>query len=623
MTYRRLPLSPRPLPLRALPLFSIAFIALPSYADSSAALDTVVVTATRTAVPSQNLLSSVSVITRDDIEKYNYQTLAQAISALPGVTIANTGGIGKQTSLFLRGTESNHTQIILNGVKLATNEFGAPQLEHIPLNQIERIELVRGPQSALYGSESIGGTIQIFTKKGADTLTPRFSVAYGTHNTKQTNASLSGGSDNSWFNIGLGFNQTDGFNACDGRSATLSIGCFANEPDKDGYLNRNSSIRAGYRFDNSAEIDVFSLYSEGSVHFDGFFNKTEFVQHTYGANVDFNVTDNWSIKTTLSQSRMEAENTGATAASFADNKQNNFSIQNDFNIADKHTFTVGYDFEDDKIQESSDFSQTERDNHAIFAQLLGETGAHDYRLAIRNDDNEQFGGNTTGNAAWGISLNTNLRGYVSYGTAFVAPALIDLYNPDFFGFPTSNPDLKPEKSKSFEIGFTGQYSTISWSTHIYNTKIKDLIALDTFFVPQNISDAEIRGVEFEVSTRLSGIDLNSQISLMNAEDKSGGVNDGNVLPRRAEQTFTFNASKSFGKFSLASKLFVSGKRYDDAANTRRLGGFTTVDVIGAYQLTSDTSLRLKISNLFDKQYETVSGFNTDGTNLLLSINYQP
>ncbi|MBE0439449.1 MAG: TonB-dependent receptor [Gammaproteobacteria bacterium] len=603
--------------IKFLPLALVAITSTSTFAETD--LETVVVTASRTEQSLDNVLSSVSVITRDDIEKYNYQTLAEAISSLPGVTIANTGGIGKQTSLFLRGTESNHTQIILNGVKLATNEFGAPQLEHIPLNQIERIELVRGPQSALYGSESIGGTIQIFTKKGADTLTPRFSVAYGTHNTKQTNAGLAGGSDNSWFNIGLGFNQTDGFNACDGRSATLFIGCFANEPDKDGYLNRNSSIRAGYRFDNDAEIDVFSLYSEGNVHYDGYFNKTEFVQHTYGANVDFNVTANWSIKTTLSQGRMEADNTGATAASFADNKQNNFSIQNNFNIADNHTFTLGYDFEDDKIKESSGFSQTERDNHAVFAQLLGETGAHDYRVAIRNDDNEQFGGHTTGNAAWGISLNNNLRTYVSYGTAFVAPALIDLYYPYGYG----NPDLKPEKSKSFEIGFTGQYSTISWSANIYNTKIKDLIALDTFFVPQNISEAEIRGVEFDVSTQLSGIDLNSQISVMNAEDKSGGVNDGNVLPRRAEQTFTLNASKSFGKFSLASKLFVSGKRYDDAANTRRLGGFATVDVVGAYQATSDTSLQLKLANVFDKQYETVSGYNTDGANVLLSINYQP
>ncbi|MDC9726046.1 MAG: TonB-dependent receptor, partial [Gammaproteobacteria bacterium] len=592
------------------------------FADSSTELESIVVTATRTAISIDKLLSSVSVITREDIDQYNFQSLAEAISSLPGVTIANSGGQGKQTSLFLRGTESNHTQILLNGAKLATNAFGAPQLEHIPLNQIERIELVRGPQSAIYGSESIGGTIQIFTKKRADTLTPSLSVAYGTHNTKQTNTSLSGGSDNAWFNVGLGFNQTDGFNACDGRSATLSIACYANEPDKDGYLNRNSSIQAGYRFDNDAEIDIFSLYSEGTVHYDGYWNKTEFVQHTYGANIGFNITNNWSIKTTLSQGRMETTNTGLLANDFADNKQNNFSIQNDFNITENHTFTVGYDFEDDKIKESSGFTVTERDNHAIFAQLLGETGAHDYRLAIRNDDNEQFGGNTTGNVSWGIRLNDNLRSYISYGTAFVAPSLIDLYDTY-----SGNTNLNPEKSKSFEVGVTGRNESLSWSANAYQTKIKDLIQYKSLGgwsgIMENIAEAKIRGLELEVSTQFSGIDLDSQISLMNAEDQSGGVNNGNVLPRRAEQTFTLNASKSFGKFSLASKLFVSGKRYDDTANTRRLGGFTTVDVIGAYQMTSDTSLKLKISNLFDKQYETVAGYNTDGANLLLSIHYQP
>ena len=142
-------------------------------------------------------------------------------------------------------------------------------------------------------------------------------------------------------------------------------------------------------------------------------------------------------------------------------------------------------------------------------------------------------------------------------------------------------------------------------------------------MPQNISEARIVGLELQAATQLMGINLDSQFSWIDPKDKSGNINDGNVLARRAEHTFTLNAHKSFGDFSLASKVFVSGRRFDDAANTRRLAAYTTVDLIGSYQINTSTSLRLKVSNLFDEEYETVAGYNTDGANFFLSFNYQP
>ncbi len=580
--------------------------------------DTVIVTATRTAQTADETLSSVSVITKKDITKYQYKTVAEAISGLAGVTIGNTGGLGKQTSIFLRGTESNHTQILLNGVKLAKNSFGAPQIEHIPLNQIERIELVRGPQSGLYGSGSIGGTIQIFTKKGSGELTPSLSVGFGTHGTKESTFGLSGGDSSTWYNLSGGYTETNGFNSCDGRSGTLFIGCFATEPDRDAYRNANASLRVGHRFGNTAELEFFSLYSEGESEFDGFFNTSDFLQHTYGSTLSIDVSDSWTIKSTLSQGRMELDNEGAFATSFADNLQDNFSIQSDVQLNDEHLLTIGYDYEDDKVEESSGFAETNRHSNAVFAQLLGEYDAHSYQLAIRNEDDEQFGSHTTGNIAWGTALANNLRITASFGTAFVAPSLIDLYSP--FG---SNPNLDPEQSKSYELGVQGQHVGINWSANIYRTKIKDLIALDNFFVPQNISEAVIKGLELHAATQLSGVNLDGQLSWLDPENKSGGVNDGNVLARRAEQTFTLNANKSFGNFNVASKVFVSGRRFDNAANTRRLAGFTTVDLTGSYNINKDLTAQIKVANLFNEEYETVSGYNTDGTNVFFSINYQP
>jgi vitamin B12 transporter len=601
--------------LKLLPLTLL--LANTSVAFAETELDQVVVTATRTEQPIEQVLSSVSVVTSDDIKNFNYQTLAEAISALPGVTIANTGGMGKQTSLFLRGTESNHTQVLLNGVKLATNSFGAPQLEHIPLNQIDRIELVRGPQSTLYGSESIGGTIQIFTKKGGNGLTPSISVGYGSHDTKQTDLALSGGDENSWFNIGVGYVETAGINSCDARSGSLFIGCFADEPDKDSYDNFNTSIRAGHRFANETEIEFFSLRSKGTSHYDGYYNETDYMQHTYGATIKADITDFWAVTSSLSQGRIDADNTGASATSFADNKTNNFTIQNDFSLSDTQLFSVGYEYENDEIKESSGFSLTERDNNAVFTQLVGQAGTDsDYRLALRVDDNEQFGNNTTGNIAAGTALSDSVRFTASYGTAFVAPSLIDLYSS--FG---ANPDLKAEESNSIEFGLSGIHTHFNWAVNVYQTNIDNLIISNssTSFVPQNISEARIRGVELIASTELMGVKLNSQLSLLDPKDRESDK----VLARRAQQTFTLDAVKAFNKFTVASKLYVSGKRYDDVANTRKLDGFTTLDLVGTYSITNETYLQLKAANLFDADYETASGYNQDGANYMLSVHYQP
>lgn len=586
-----------------------------AFADESQVM---VVTAARAAQTIDDTLASVSVITKEDIDKYQYKTIAEAISALPGVVISNSGGLGKQTSIFLRGTESNHTQILLNGTKLATNAFGAPQIEHIPLNLIERIELVRGPQSSLYGSGSIGGTIQIFTKKGAGRLTPTFSVGFGTHDKKETNFGVSGGNTSTWYSLSGGYTETNGFNSCDGRSGLLFIGCFATEPDKDAYRNANASIRVGHRFADNAEIEFFSLYSEGESEYDGYFNTTDFLQHTYGTTLSADMTENWKIIATLSQGRLEADNEGAFATSFGDNQQDHFSFQNDIQLNETHLLTVGYDYEDDKIAESSGFSVNKRHSHAVFTQLLGDLGAHRYQISLREEDDEQFGNHTTGNIAWATHVSDRLRLNASFGTAFVAPALIDLYSP--FG---SNPDLDPERSTSYEVGVAGQHEGVHWSANIYHTKIKNLISLDTFFVPQNISEAVIKGLELQASTVISGIYFDGQFSWIDPENADGGTHDGNVLARRAEQTFTVNMNKSFGDFSVASQVFVSGRRFDDAANSRKIPGFTTVDLSGSYKINKDVTASLKLANLFNEEYETVSGFNTDGTTLFFSLNYQP
>lgn len=605
-----------------LPLIALAFFTTPVTAQIDNELDSMIVTATRTATAPDKLLASTSIITRSDIEQFNYQTLEEALTSLPGVVMANSGGLGKQTALFIRGTESNHTQILLNGVKLATNGFGMPQLEHISLDQIDRIELVRGPQSSLYGSESIGGTIQIFTKQAEIGFTPEFSLSYGSHNTQNTQLGFSAANEKSWFNINANHRKTDGFNACDGRSGTLFIGCFTTEPDDDAYRNTGLSLRAGHQFNKDTTIEVFSLSNEGETEFDGSIfsgNQTDFLQHTFGATFNTSITDIWSITTSLSQGRMEADNNkNGVDVNFADNKKNYFSLQNDFSINPDYLFSLGYEYEKDEIDTTNTFAETERDNHGYFGQLLGHAGANNFRLSLRIDDNEQFGHHTTGNIAFGRQLQPNLRFFASYGSAFSAPSLVDLYSP--FG---ANPDLVPEESTSFEIGLNGQQHAVDWSLSFYQTRIEDLIILDGSFIPQNISEAVIKGIELTAATTLFGINFDGQISLMDPENKATGANNGNLLARRAEQTYSLKAYKTIGAYSISSQFFASGRRFDDAANTRRLAPFNTIDVALSYKVNKAISATVKATNLFNQEYETVSGFNTDGTNLLFTMSYRP
>lgn len=596
-------------------LLTSTFLPLTTQANDTESFEDIVVTATRTSGVSTSSLSSVSVITEQDIKQYQYQSLAEALNSLPGISIANTGGLGKLTSLFMRGTESNHTQILINGVKLATNSFGTPQIEHIPLETVERIEVVRGPQSGLYGSSSIGGTIQIFTKQATSGFKPFANAAIGSDNTKKINGGFGAGNDFGWVNVQAGYTSTNGFNACDSRSADLFIGCFADEPDRDGYQNRHHSLRAGLNVTDTTDIEVFSLYTNSDTEFDGFYNHSDVTQHTYGISINTALSQNWNVRSQISQGRFDSKSTGS-GTGISNNTKDMFSIQSDLTVAENHLFSIGYDYEDDE-NDTDAATVAERNNHGVFTQLQGNVDDFDYRLTLRHDDNEQYGTFNSGNIAFGYQLTSNLQAYISYGEAFTAPSFIDL-DPASFG----NPDLLPEESETIEIGLKGNHADINWSIALFETDITNLITLDSFFIPQNISKANIRGVEVTAKTRWLGVNWDAQLSLLDPTNDSNDANEGNILPRRAQNTFSVKANKQWKKFSLATVVNYSGRRFDNAANTRRLAPHTTVDITAGYKIAPSTQVQLKIANLFDESYETASGYNANDTNALLSISYQ-
>ena len=601
------------------PLSVMAVALLSAPMAQAVEFDPIVVTATRSAQTADEALASVTVITRDDIERQQAQSVPALLRGVPGVNVVNNGGLGKATSVFMRGTESDHVLVLIDGIKVGSATLGSTAFEHIPVEQIERIEVVRGPRSSLYGSEAIGGVIQIFTRKGGGSFTPFFSVGGGTYGTYSASAGLSGGGERGWYSVNASTVDTDGFNACNGKPFPNGGGCFTVEPDKDGYQNVSASLRAGYRFDNGLEVDGHALRATGDTEFDGSFgNESETVQQVVGGSARYSPTNIWRVTLTAGRSRDESDiSLEGDFQNLIDTERDTVSIQNDVAIRDNDLLTVGVDYHDDRATTTS-FGDVSRDNAALFAQYQFAVAASDLQFSLRRDDNEQFGKRTTGGAAWGYALSQDLRLTVAYGTAFKAPTFNELYYP-FFG----NPEIRPEESRSVEIGLRGKTAWGGWSFNLYETRVDDLIAFDAAtFLAANIEEARIRGAEATLAVQLEQWTLNTSFTLLNPDNLTDNANGGNVLPRRAQRSLRLDADRPLGKFNLGATFVAEGGRYDDLANTRRLGGYGTVDLRAEYLLAKAWRVQMRLDNALDKDYETAEFFNQPGRSLFVTLRYQ-
>lgn len=577
----------------------------------------IIVTATRTAQTVDETLSSVTVITREQIEQQQATSVQDVLRGVPGLTITNNGGAGKLTSLFLRGTESDHIVVLIDGLKVGSATSGSTAFENIPIDQIERIEIVRGPHSALYGSEAIGGVIQIFTRKGGGALRPSFSYSLGTYNTYKLTTGVSGGGKQGWFNFHASGLDTEGFNACKG---SLSGGCFTVEPDKDGYREGSASLRTGYKFDNQAELDFHWLRVETDVEYDGGFqNASETAQNIIGGSVKFQPVDIWNVTLGLGQSRDESDSflDGVFSSRFV-TKRDNLTFQNDLALTGRQLLTVGMDLLNDRIDSTTAYLEDSRYNIGTFAQYQIAFSDNDLQLNLRNDANEQFGTNLTGGIAWGVDAGGGLRFTASYGTAFKAPTFNELYFPGF-----GNANLKPENSESIEFGLRQNMRSAYWQFSLFETQVDNLIGFDAGFNSVNIDKARITGLEMATNFKLSGWSINAAATWLDAENRSPGANFGNELARRASETLRLDADSATGPYRYGVTLNAVGQRYDDLANTKKLNGYATVDVRGEYAFDKDWLAQMRIANLFDKDYETAQFYNQPGVSLYVTLRYQP
>jgi vitamin B12 transporter len=286
--------------------------------------------------------------------------------------------------------------------------------------------------------------------------------------------------------------------------------------------------------------------------------------------------------------------------------------------------SLGADVLRDQVSGTTDYDKASRRDTGVFARYFGQFGANDIELAARHDDDEQFGDHTTGSAAWGYDLTSQWRLLASYGTAFKAPTFNDLYWPaDPVWGGGGNPDLKPERSRTADVGVQGAFKAGHWSAHAFETRVDDLIAYDfATSSSQNISKARIRGLELAAGILLFGWDANLALTFLDPESRASGT-EGNQLQRRSKRTARADLDRRVGAFGFGGSLLAASKSYDDLANTRELGGYGLLDLRASYAIGKDWRVQGKVGNVFDKDYETASFYNQPGRTWFLILHYAP
>lgn len=575
-----------------------------------------IVTASRIAQTADQTLTAVTVISRDDIERSQTQSVAEILrDKVPGMDFLTTGGTGHQVSTFLRGTNSDHLLFIIDGISIGSATTGAAQIELIPLEQIERIEITRGPRSSLYGSEAIGGVIQVFTKTGLEQQSA--SVTYGSLNTHAVAANLSLGNENTQLNFSADHYVTDGFNVTNDR-----------EDDDDGYTNNSANINIKHGFGASSSIHARIFRAEAETEFDNdsFDNLSDSIQQSYSVGLDSNISTQWSTGIDLGQSidRLETNRyiedfdtvfpfaplgTFSPSYTLFETRRDQAHWKNNYLFGDTGQAAFGIDYLNDKVESTTNYAESERNNKALYALIQDKLGKHQLQVSARIDDNEAFGTHETGNIAWSYDASGELVISLSHGTAFIAPSFNDLYFVDFFF--TGNPDLDPETSRSTEIGITGNHSWGNWDFRTYHTEIKNLIVLnDSFTSVENADESEINGVEYEVSSKLVGWDSQLNFSLIDPINKSTDT----VLQGRAKRTLKVNMVKSFGGYRISANLLAQSTRFANASNTIELPGYGIVNLAVEKPIDKHWTVKARLDNIFDKDYTTSIDFFGNTTN---------
>jgi len=582
--------------------------------DGAPVLSEMVVTANRTEQPLADLVADMSIVDRETIERAGPVGVADVLARLPGIEISRNGGPGTTTSVFLRGADTRFTAVYIDGVRIDSQSTGGASWQDIPLEQIERIEVLRGPAAAVYGSDAMGGVVQIFTKKGEGPPKPYVGLGVGNHGTFAAEAGVSGAANGWDYAIGLARAQSHGFNAR--TTATAN-------PDDDGYRRNSVTGRLGYQINREQRVEATMLYSDTNSGYDlsptaddRSLNKLQ----TLGLNWQAQWTKEYSTKLQYTQSRDRYET--RPSPYLTDTRLQNYLFQNEYRLG-IHTFTAALERREDKL-ENGDIDR-QRFQNALALGWGMHSGKHSAQLNLRHDSDSEFGGKTTGSASYGYEFVPHWRATVAAGTAFRAPTLYQRFS--MYG----DPSLTPEEGRNAELGLRWADGHDSFSATVYRNRVRNLInwvggtgscvgnSGPYGGCYANVGRAVYEGLTLAGGTRVGMVNLRASVDFQDPRDQDSDK----LLARRARRHASLSADTTVAGWTLGGEVQASGKRYDDAANTKVLGGYTLLNLSASRQLSRDFSLVARLNNLADKKYELARTYATEGRSVYVGVRWAP
>jgi len=598
--------------LAALPLaLAGAFASFGSLSQTSTApqLQETVVTATRTAQPVSDIVADVSIIDRERIERSGATGLADVLRRIPGVEISRNGGPGATTSVFLRGAESRFTAVYIDGVRVDSQSTGGAAWESIPLALIDRIEVLRGPAGAVYGSDALGGVVQIFTKRGEGGFSPFAGVGMGTHSTRKLDGGFSGAQGGFDYALGLAHEKSDGFNARTVRTQN---------PDRDGYRSRSANLRLGFQATKTQRLEASYLENNLESGYDNGLGKDDQNHHrlhALGLNWQAQWSEAYSTRLSVADSRDHYETTPSPYSTTTHLR--GYTLQNELRLG-AQLLTAALERREDHLK-NAPIDRSRAQNALALGYSLNQQG-HTVQLNLRHDEDSEFGGKTTGSAAYAYAFTPEWRASASAGTAFRAPTLYQRFSE--YGVAT----LQPESSRNLELGLRWARGASSVGLVAYRNTVDDLISFASagacaspFGCYSNTARARYAGATLTAAHAVGGVNLAASLDVQNPRD----LDTGRQLARRAKRHGMLSADTRVGQWQLGAEAQFSGKRFDDAANTRVLGGYTLLNLSASTPIAKDWSVLARVDNLADKSYEVARTYATAGRTLYVGLKWAP
>lgn len=585
----------------------------------------ITITANRREQSVENTLASVTVISRKDIEQVQAQDIIDVLRLQTGIDISRNGGSGSLSSVFLRGAESDQVLVLIDGMRVSSATSGAFDWSSLPIDQVERIEIVRGPRTALYGSDAVGGVIQVFTKNADNASGVYGSLTVGKHKTVRGSVGFAKSTAKTKFALNVSAEDSDGFSATNEKA-----GAFVFNPDNDSNKKKSVNMTVSHQLNNKVSVGLNALASNNEVDFDQGVSDTDV--ETLQAHVEVTVSTRWKQKFTVGQSKNALLSSSSFGDSTFDTIRKTLNWQNDFKLSHRSTLILGLDYREDKGTTGgfSSFSDKIR-NKAAYANYSNQLGGFNLDLAGRLDNHSEFGNEFTGQISGGYEINPSTTVYAGYGTGFRAPSINDLFSPGFVNFAgvtayAGNTDLDPESSKNFEIGIKSKISkNHRLEANIFRNEIEDMVSFSgTDNQAVNSDEVTLKGIELSYKGKASKLDWALGATIQRTDD----ISNNQPLVRRPNNKFTANLGLAMtNRTHIGIDAIISSSRQDNdfsAFPVQRvsLPSYGLVNFSVKHKLSKHLDLGLRIENVTDEDYELAQGFNTPGRGAFITLSYK-